>query len=177
MSFKLNKQKTVLKERLIFKNNWEYIFEIVFEVLLFSIWTTASFLLITNPKNNLSVLTIIVIIFINILLLTSWIYIYKLLKIEISNPEKDRKLLVEILKEKFPDFIINDNGLYILRCKKGVGLFSWGKTLIVIFEENKILINLTTLGRFDTKSPLHSIINFWKLKHIRNEFIRRKNGF
>jgi hypothetical protein len=81
MSFKLNKQKTVLKERLIFKNNWEYIFEIVFEVLLFSIWTTASFLLITNPKNNLSVLTIIVIIFINILLLTSWIYIYKLLKI------------------------------------------------------------------------------------------------
>ena len=91
-----------------------------------------SILIILNPKNHITIPTTIIIICVNLLLLTSWFYIYKLLKIEITNTENDRKLLVEILKEKFHEFRINDNGSSMLRCKKNVGIFSWGKTLIAV---------------------------------------------
>jgi hypothetical protein len=175
MSLRINREKSILKERLIYKPNWEYIFEVVFEISLYSLWTIVSFLVILEPVNQINFATLIVILSINILALISWLYIYKLLKIEIYNSENDRKLLVEILKEEFPEFKINDNGLHMLRCKKNVGLFSWGKSLIVIFDEKKILINLSTLGRYETKSPLHSIINYLKLIKIRKEFNRRVN--
>ncbi len=64
----------------------------------------------------------------------------------------------------------------MLRSKKSNGLFSWGKSLIVFFGENQILINLTTLGNYETKSPLHSISNYLKLKNIEKEFKRKTNG-
>jgi len=133
-------------------------------------------LLLTNPKNSFNIIGIVVIISINIQLLISWYYIYKLLKIKITNLEKDRIVFVDILKERFPELSIKDDGINMLRSKKSNGLFSWGKSLIVFFEEDKILINLTTLGRYEYKSPLHSISNYLKLKSIEEEFNRKING-
>ena len=170
MSLRINKQKSLQKERMIFKPNWEYVLEKIFEILVYLTWTVASILLILNPKNAVSEFATIVLISLNILVLVSWYYIYKLLKIEMPNPEKNRKIFVEILSKRFPDLQINDTGLYMLRSKKNNGLFSWGKSFTVFFDGNKIFINLTTLGRNETKSPFHSIPNYLKLKSIAQEF-------
>ncbi|WP_413997770.1 hypothetical protein ACMDB5_08185 [Flavobacterium sp. W1B] len=176
MSIKIDKQKSVHKERIIFKPNWDYFLEKTIEIGIYSTWTIASILLILNPKNAISLYATIIVIILNILLLISWYYIYKLLKIEIPNPEKNRSLFVGILKKRFPELHINDNGLYMLRSKKSNGSFSWGKLLTVIFDENQIFINLTTLGRNETKSPFHSIANYIKLKSIEKEFNNKING-
>ena len=165
MSLRIQRRKSIQKERLIFKSNWEYILEKAFEIFIYLGWTLTSIAIILNPKIAIKILVII-----------SWYYIYKLLKIKIPNPEKNRSLFVKILKKRFPDLLINDNGLYMLRSKKRNGLFSWGKLLTVIFDENYIFINLTTLGRNETKSPLHSISNYIKLKSIEKEFNYNING-
>ena len=170
MRLRIDKQKSIQKERMIFKPNWEYVLEKIFEILVYSTWTVATILLILNPKNAISDFATIVLISLNILVLVSWYYIYKLLKIEMPNPEKNRKIFVEILSKRFPDLQINDTGLYMLRSKKNNGLFSWGKSFTVFFDGNKIFINLTTLGRNETKSPFHSIPNYLKLKSIAQEF-------
>ncbi len=176
MSIRINVKKSIQKERLIFKPNWEYILEKAFEIIVYVGWTIMTILLLLNPKNSFNSIGIIIIISINILLLISWYYIYKLLKIKVSNIEKNRNVLVDILKKRFPELSINDNGLNILRSKKSNGSFSWGKSLIVFFEESQILINLTTLGRYENKSPLHSILNYLKLKSIEKEFKRKMNS-
>jgi len=85
---------------------------------------------------------------------------------KIINPQIDRKKFVEILQNEFKDMQINDDGLHILQSKKDIGLLSWGKSLTVIFTEKYIYINLTTLGRFDVKSPIHSFTNYLKVKSI-----------
>lgn len=176
MSLRIQRRKSIQKERLIFKSNWEYILEKAFEIFIYLGWTLTSIAIILNPKNAISQTVTILVISINILVIISWYYIYKLLKIKIPNPEKNRSLFVKILKKRFPDLLINDNGLYMLRSKKRNGLFSWGKLLTVIFDENYIFINLTTLGRNETKSPLHSISNYIKLKSIEKEFNYNING-
>ncbi len=170
LSLRIDKQKSIQRERIIFKRNWEYVLEKIFEILVYSTWTVFSILLILNPKNAISESATITLISLNILVLVSWYYIYKLLKIEMLNPEKDRKIFVETVSKKFPDLQINDKGLNSLRSKKNTGLFSWGKSLTVLFDGNQIFINLTTLGRSETKSPFHSIANYLKLKSIAKEF-------
>ena len=84
MSFRIDIKKSVQKERLIFKPNWEYILEMALEIIVYLGWTFMTILLLTNPKNSFNLIGIIVVISINILLLISWYYIYKLLKIAIS---------------------------------------------------------------------------------------------
>ena len=175
MSFRLNKEKSIKKERIIYKLNWEFIFEILFEIFIYVGWTFLMILIFTNPKNNKNVLFNICIISFTILLLVSWYYNYKLIKIEISNPEKDRKILVEILKNKFPEFNLIDNGADILRGKYQGGFYSSGKKLIVIFTANKILLNLVTFGRGESNIPIYSIINYLRLIKLKNEFERIKN--
>ncbi|HCQ12388.1 hypothetical protein [Flavobacterium sp.] len=172
MGYRINIAKSVKKERLIFSPNLHYIFDIIMEALLYAIWPIMTYLIIINPINKVSLTGMVIMIFLNVLLAISWFYIYKLHKIKITNPERDRKILVQILKKRFPEMQINDDGLYILRSKKNTGSFSWGKSLTVIFNENYIYINLTTLGRHDVKSPIHSIANYLKLKSIEKEFKR-----
>jgi hypothetical protein len=176
MSFRIDVEKSIQKERLIFKPNWESVLEKAFEICIYLGWTIMTIFLLQNPKNSFNLIGIIVTISINILLLISWYYIYKLLKIKTSNLEKDRIVFVDILKERFPELSINDNGVNMLRSKKTNGSLSWGKSLTVFFEENEILINFTTLGRYETKSPLHSISNYLKLKSVEKEFNRKINS-
>ena len=121
MSLRIDVKKSIQKERLIFKPNWEYILEKVFEILVYLGWTFMTILLLTNPKNSFNLIGIFVIISINIVLLISWYFIYKLLKIKISNQKKDRIVFVDILKERFPELSINDNGVNMLRSKKSNG--------------------------------------------------------
>lgn len=170
MSIRIDKEKTIQKERMVFKPNWEYIFEKFFEVLIYSTWTISSILLIQNPKNAISVYATIAVISLNALVLISWYYIYKLVKIKMPNPDKNRDLFIGMLKKRFPELQINDTGLNMVRSKKSTGLFSWGKSLTVLFDKNYIFINLVTVGRFETNSPFHSLSNYFKLKRIQKEF-------
>lgn len=170
MSVRIDKQKSLQKERMRFDSNWETILETAFEILAYSTWTIASILLLLNPQNTTTPFATTAVISLNILILVSWYFIYTLLKIEIPNPEKNRSLFVGILRKRFPELQINDNQSQLLRSKKSSGLFTWGKSLTVLFDENHIFINVTTLGRFETKSPFHSISNYLKLKRIEREF-------
>lgn len=170
MSLRIDKQKSIQKERMIFEPNWEYVLEKIFEIFVYSTWSIFTILLILNPKNAVSEFGTIALISLNVIVLLSWYYIYKLLKIEMPNPDKDRKIFVEILSKRFLDLQINDTGLYMLRSKKNNGLFSWEKSLTVLFNGNHIFINLITLGRNETKSPFHSILNYLKLRSIAKEF-------
>lgn len=175
MSFRLNIEKSVKNEFIFNKLNFEYTFELLFEIFIYVGWTVLLVFVLSNPDNNKNIYFSLGGIFFTILLLTSWFFNYKLLKVEISNPEKDRDIIVELLKKEFPKFLLNDNGINILRGKYRGGIFSSGKKIVVIFTENKILLNLTTYGKGESNIPFYSFFNYYKLLKIRKNFKEYKN--
>ncbi|QZK90282.1 hypothetical protein K5V07_07145 [Flavobacterium sp. CHNK8] len=174
MSFKLNLEKSIKYEFIIYKLNFEYVLELFFETFVYVGWTFLLVSILSNPDNNENVFFTLCLIFFTIFLLISWFLNYKMLKVEISNPKIDREKIVELLKKEFPDFLLNDNGINILRGKYRGGIFSSGKKIFVIFTEDKILLNLTTYGRGESNIPFYSIINHRKLIKIRKDFMKNK---
>nr|WP_314837834.1 hypothetical protein [uncultured Flavobacterium sp.] len=175
MSFRINLEKSIKNEFICNKLNFDYIFELLFEIFIYVGWTILLIFVLLNPENNKNVYFSFGAIFFTILLLTSWFMNYKLLKIEISNPEKDREIFVKLLQKEFPKFLLNDNGINVLRGKYRGGLFSSGKKIIVIFTEEKILLNLTTYGRGESNIPFYTFFNYYKLLKIRKNFKENKN--
>ncbi|MFD2288741.1 hypothetical protein GJU39_05500 [Pedobacter petrophilus] len=78
--------------------------------------------------------------------------------------------MVKILKSKYPDLRINDSGQHIIRCTQTTGLLTWGKQINVIFDNDRMFLNLTTLGRYQIRSPFHAIFNAIQLRKIKKEF-------
>lgn len=175
MSFRLNLEKSIKNEFIFNKLNFEYIFELLFEIFIYVGWTTLLIFILSKPENNKNIYFSIGSIFFTVLLLISWFLNYKLLKVEISNLTKDREIIVNLLKNEFPKFQLNDNGIHILRGKYTGGIFSSGKKLIVIFTENKILLNLTTFGRGESNIPFYTFFNYYKLLKIKKKFTENKN--
>ena len=174
MSFKLNLEKSIKYEFIIYKLNFEYALELFFETFVYIGWTFLLVSIISNPVNNEDMVFCLCLIIFTIFLLISWFLNYKLLKVEISNSKIDRKKIVELLKKEFPDFLLNDNGINILRGKYRGGIFSSGKKLFVVFTKDKILLNLTTYRRGESNIPFYSIFNHHKLIKIRKDFIKNK---
>ena len=166
MDSTINIQKSIELQYLIFKPNSLFIFEIIIEFLLFVVWTFSTFLLLINPNNSFSIFTIILLILMNLILLISWYFIYKLLKLDIQNTSNSRENIFLLLQKEFPKMKIVDDGSDVFIFKLDTGLISWGKVLTIIFSEKNAYVNLTTLGRHDIKSPIHSILNYVKLKKI-----------
>jgi hypothetical protein len=175
MSFRLNLEKSIKNEFIFNRLNFDYTSELLFETFIYVGWTVSLVFILSNPDNNKNVYFSFGVIFFTILLLTSWFLNYKLLKVEISNPEKDREIIVKLLKKEFPKFRLNDNGINVLRGKYRGGLFSSGKKIIVIFTEEKILLNLTTFGRGESNIPFYTFFNYYKLLKIRKNFKENKN--
>ncbi|ELV7526168.1 hypothetical protein QMU91_002393 [Flavobacterium psychrophilum] len=175
MSFRLNLEKSIKNEFIFNRLNFEYTFELLFEALIYVGWAVLLIFILSNPNNNKNVYFSFGAILFTILLFASWFLNYKLLKIEILNPEKDREIIVKLLKKEFPKFLLTDNGINVLRGKYRGGIFSSGKKLIVIFTEEKILLNLTTYGRGESNIPFYTFFNYYKLMKIRKKFEENKN--
>ena len=174
MSLQLNRFKSVLVERLVYRKNLVFIGTFLYELTIFITAFVFCIFLISKPeiKVEFKIVAVVIVTF----LLISWYYIYKLLPIKITEPNKDRKLLIELITEKYSKFKIIDNGLNILRSKSRIGYFNWGQKLTIIYDDEKILVNLTTLAKHEINSVFHSIYNYLQLQKLRKEFYNRKNG-
>lgn len=133
---------------------------------------STSTLFITNKRNYSldSSLIILLVCIIMLWTIIGLIRLNKLLKIDGTNAADNRSAVIEILKDEFPTLKIDDSGQRIIRHYIQTGLFSWGKQITVLFHENSIYMNITTIGRHEIKSPFHAIFNHWTLIRIRNKF-------
>ena len=80
------------------------------------------------------------------------------------------------MNNKFPKLKLDDAGQKIIRYDLKTGLLTWGKRITVIFQNENIYLNITTTGRYDIKSPFHSVFHYFTLKSIGKQFKDRNKS-
>lgn len=171
----INTQKSIRRGRLVFHLNTELFISKIFENVTWLILLVLPVLPLMNKSNKTTFATLSFIIPFLTFMLFSLYFMNRLTKICGVNPTFNKFKMIEILKQKYPMFKIDDSGQKIIRCKKKAGLFSWGKEITIIFEEHRMYINSTTLGRDHIKSPFHSIFNTIAMLQINRDFQQNKS--
>jgi hypothetical protein len=136
-------------------------------------------LLLTNKNNYHSdkgVLFVALFCLLTIWLLVGLIYLNKLVVIQGSNPTENRQRIIQLINDKFPKLKLDNSGQTIIRYDLKTGLFNWGRRITIIFKDENIFVNITTFGRFDIKSPFHSIFHYWTLKRIGRQLQDENNS-
>lgn len=134
-------------------------------------------LLLSNKNNFGKGLTpIFVAVILAVWLLVGLYYINKLVLINGSNPIYNRRRILQFLNDKYPNLKLDDSGQKIIRYDLKAGLFNWGRRITIIFQDENIFINITSFGRYDIKSPFHSIINQLTINKIKKQFELEKNN-
>ena len=166
----INRQKSIQRGRLVFHLNTALFINKLFENLIWLIFLSLPVLPLMNKSSKPTFSTFSFTVIFLAFILSGLYFINHLVTIYGSNLTLNRLKMIEILKRKYPMFKIDDSGQNIIKCKKSATLFGWGKEITVLFDEHRIYINATTLGRYHIKSPFHSIFNTIAMLQIKRDF-------
>ena len=175
MDSRVDFDKSVVEERLKFRHTLEGIFSRIADYFFALILPVSSILAITNKRNfehdtSVSFFFTFIFVLISIWCLLGLFLMNKLVKIEGNNLEFNRKRIIEILTKEFPKNNFNLSGERIIISRASSGLFSWCKIITILFYNENVYLNITTLGRFDIRSAFHAVTNFRRCKKIAKEF-------
>lgn len=167
----INIQKSISNKRLINNLTFGFVFNKVIDFILWLILPICIILLITNNENSFKtvfqVSILILFIIISLWSLIGYFYISKLIIIN-KISEENKFEIIEQLKLDFKlTEISSEENILILKNEKSF----WNKKLTVLFDKEKMFLNLKTLGRNDIESPFHSFYNLYLLKKYKN-FVR-----
>lgn len=166
MKPRLDLQKTIQKQRLTYKKNYTFFSHWLLNNGRWIILLFLPILLAFNPKNYIGILGIVVVALWIVFISMGMYFTNSLVLIRGSNLEDNRTQIIELIRHKFPKLIINETGKNIIYCRKETGFTTWGKQITIILNDTDLLVNLTTTGRFEIKSPFHSLSNYIKMKRL-----------
>ena len=176
MRAQLDFDKSVKKHRLVFKLTTDLFFSRLLDNSLWFIFLACVCFLVVNKNNYTSardVLFVSLFVILAIWLIVGLLVINKLVIIKGSNVEDNRRKIIQLLNDSSPNLILNDSGQKIIRYNLRTGLFNWGKQITIVFHEKNILMNITTFGRYEIRSPFHAIFHIWTIKQIIRQFERK----
>ncbi len=168
---KVDIKKSKIKGQVIFEEHWFFsIFE--FFCTAFMMGTIVFATLMNINKNGYSIFSIS---FMLISVILFYLVIYSLLNnsrlrtLNGISDEKNRLLTMGIVTTL--NWNIKRNNSQHIVLWKDYDWFSWdfGKQIIIIFSDNKILINCLSFGRGNLKSPFHWFVN----RRIENRIITK----
>ncbi|MHB8208701.1 hypothetical protein [Mucilaginibacter sp.] len=89
-----------------------------------------------------------------------------LVKFQGKSVAKNKEDLLNTLDVFFPsyNFIINNDEM--MRSFEPNGNPIWGRIITILFKDDLIYLNITTLGRSDSPTWIHGLFNFIKAKRI-----------
>lgn len=171
MRSQINRHRSIQRSQLIYRYNTEFFFNRCYENLLWIILLALPILPLSNQHSHITMIGGSLIVFFWIFIIASFYFMNHLTIIKGSNQTGNRAILLNILESRYPELKINDSGQHIIRCTTPTGTLTWGKRLTIIFDNDRLFINKTTLGRYDIKSPFHSIFNTIAMRQIKKDFI------
>lgn len=99
-------------------------------------------------------------------LIANLILTNSLVKIEGKDITSNRAVIKDCLEAFYNDIDLQPGGQRMIRNFKPAGWLNWGRIITVIFDENSMFINITTLGRGNSASPFHGLTNYLKCRRI-----------
>lgn len=95
------------------------------------------------------------------------------------NPDQNREKLLRLLKEHFPKNNFFDGGHFMTSYLKPKGFMKWKKPtnrILVIFDKNDILINISVISDAGIQSPFHPLFHHWTISRIKNRLTQELSG-
>jgi len=164
---KINTKLSIQRSLLIYHFNTELFFNRLYENLIWIIILSLPILPLFHYPNHITKIGAFLIVFFWVFMRGSLYFLNHLTIIKGKNRTTNGVILMEILKLRYPELKINDSGQHMIRCTKPTGLLTWGKQLTVIFDNDRMYLNLTTMGRYYIRSPFHAIFNWIKMRKLK----------
>jgi hypothetical protein len=92
---------------------------------------------------------------------------------------KNRDTIIKLFKEYYPKNNFFNGGHFMTSYFKPTGFMKWKKPtnrILVIFDHNDILINISVLSDAGVQSPFHTIFHHWTINKIKNRLNEQING-
>ncbi len=159
-------EKSLKRGRLVFKLTGSYIFTtlLIYLAVLILIAVFAGALL--NPKISHPPAVTIISSLIFLWLIANLVLTNSLVKIEGKDIASNRANMKDYLESFYSDIDLQPGEQRMIRNFKPIGWLNWGRIITVIFDENSMYINITTLGRGNSASPFHGLVNYLKCRRI-----------
>ncbi|MEO6851733.1 MAG: hypothetical protein ABI203_10260 [Mucilaginibacter sp.] len=167
----INFEKSIKTNRLVFKLTFGTIFDYFLSYFssIFLIVLAGLFIpmMINGLKNEFALtLAIICCVIVIVWMIANLILMNNLVVIDGSNLISNKKRILKSLDALFDDIDsskIDENVIRNIRLSTSI---RWGRAITVLFNEEKIYLNILTLGRGDGPSPFHGLSNYIKCKRI-----------
>lgn len=165
-------EKSIKRHRLVNKLVGSSIFNEGFDnILIWVIIAIASYELFKQLTNvHIDTMNIGIYSFIIIWLSVNLFFNNLLVKIEGKTIVKNKEDILNTLDVFFPsyNFIINNDEM--MRSFQPTGNPIWGRIITVLFKDDLIYLNITTLGKSNSPTWIHGLYNFIKTKRIANYY-------
>jgi|SRR6185503_8072027 len=165
-------EKSLKRSRLVFKLTGSYVFNTVLIYLAALILIAAFVMALLNSKISHPPIVTLITCLIVLWVIANLILTNSLVKIEGKDIASNRAAIKDCLESFYNDIDLQPGEQRMIRNFKPAGWLNWGRIITVIFDENSIYINITTLGRGNSASPFHGFSNYLKCsrmaRYIRN---------
>jgi len=112
----------------------------------------------------------IVSIVIGSLLFYSTINLNKLKRIQGGLKKQNRNSILTLSEKLGWEILRHNQKMAILKPSWSIASLDWGQQIVVLFDRQDILINSTTYGLHDIKSPFHWFVNRKNEKKLKLQF-------
>jgi hypothetical protein len=110
-------------------------------------------------------------IILSVWMVLNLIFANKLTEINCCDQNKNRRLILKLLNERYHDLNIKDTCQSVIVDFRPSGAISNGRVITVIFNADDLYINIQVLFR-DSSSPYHGLITYLRCRTLKNEFLR-----
>lgn len=173
MTQPINLSKSIRQNRLHYKPTPGYVLDLVLKYIAVVILLACATLpLILKPINasNITIWHIFFTFTFDSYLLLSLLLLDRLVKIKGTDLYHNRKNIEEVLNCYFSNLIPEDCGKGVVRYIKPSGTSTWGRMITVLLDNDQVYLNITTLGRANSASVFHGLINYIKCRQIKKKF-------
>ncbi|WP_179412136.1 hypothetical protein HDF19_02530 [Mucilaginibacter sp. E4BP6] len=170
----INYNKSLEKHRLIYKITGWLIFSLVFGYAFYLLMMFAAFQpllhLITGHAEPIGLITcsllVVSLMIFNIFCNNAFT------KIEGKNLEDNKRYILLTMDEFFSnyDFKVNDDKIMRSFMPKGSPI--WGRIITILFDGNDMYLNITSLGKSNSPTLVHGLINYLKARRIKKYFAK-----
>ena len=161
-------EKSVKSGWIVYKNSIFAMFGGVMSFLLYTFLIVIASLGLLSELNDhsINIVNIALPLFVIFWLVSNIIFNNVLVKVEGKSREDNKATILSIIDDNFSsfDFIINNEK--VMRSFKPVGSPMWGRIITILFEGDTIYLNITTLGRSNSPTMIHGLLNYIKAKRI-----------
>lgn len=93
--------------------------------------------------------------------------------------EQNKRIILRLFKKYYPKNNFYDGGQFMTSYLKPTGFMKWKKStnrILILFDHNDILINISVFSGAGIQSPLHTLFHHWIIKSIKRRMTEEPNG-